>query len=308
LFSCNTNSELKEIQLLFVPSFDPITQFTIDIEASTIKQYTYRDKYRVEEPIDSISYNIIIKDTLIVYHQKTYVVDGQVMKKFLNEIKESRLDSTIQNQEPILDGIGYRISKINFRNDTISLTSNISNREEAELEYKLLDPFFELTYSTIQDYDPVAVIENIQDHFSYGLPIRKVNDNPIEYRIWGGISGCREDNQEFLEMLEALPIETPIIFDLRNGSIAMCLNEVLEEFSLKKSLYFYGDRHALESKEIIDEIEFAEDNGEVLNELRLQALEFHKMVYDNWQNNKTIKSFNSKKEVLETIANNAYKK
>nr|WP_152556481.1 hypothetical protein [Nonlabens ulvanivorans] len=123
----------------------------------------------------------------------------------------------------------------------------------------------------------------------------------------GSISGCRDDNQEFLRILENLPNDKPVIFDLRNGSIAYCLNEVLEEYSQKKELYIYGDKSALQSKKIMDEIKLAEKNGEVLSELRIQAYETHKMIYENWKNNQKIKSFLTKEEIIKTIANNGYK-
>lgn len=307
LISCNNSSELKEVQILFAPSFLYPTKFTIDIENKTIEQYTYQDRYYVKEWIDSTSYRENRKDTLVIHYQKSFPIDNQILNKFLNELKTSQLDSTIQHREPILDGIGFRVSKIDKENDTVSLTSNITRRnEKSQLEYKILDPFFDLAYKSITDYDGISGIENIQDYFSYGLPIRKVNGEPLEYRIWGSISGCREDNQEFVTLLQNLPVEKPTLLDLRNGSIAYCLNEVLEEFSQKKKLYLYGDRSALNSKEIMDEIKLAEKNGEVLSELRIQAYETHKMIYDNWKNNKKIKSFLTKEEILKTIANKGY--
>ena len=306
-FSCNSNSDLKEVQVLFGPSFLHPTKFTIDIKNKTIEQYTFQNSYYVKEWIDSTSYREHRKDTLIIHYQKTFSIDNQVLNKFLSGLKTSQLDSTIQHQRPILDGIGFRVSKINVKNDTISLTSNITSREnESQLEYKILDAFFELSYKSINDYNGISGIENIQDYFSYGLPIRKVNENPIEYRIWGSISGCREDNQEFLKILENLPNDKPIIFDIRNGSIAYCLNEVLEEYSQKKHIYIYGDKSALVSKEIMDEIKLAEMNGEILSELRISAYETHKMIYENWKNNQKIKSFLNKEEVLKTIANTVY--
>lgn len=304
LVSCNDSAELKEIQVLFAPSFLYPTKFTIDIDNKTIEQYTYQDRYYVKEWIDSISYKEHRKDTLIIHYQKSFPIDNQILNKFLSELKTSQLDSTIQHREPILDGIGFRISKIDIANDTISLTSNITRRnEKSELEYKLLDPFFDLAYNSINDSKGVSGIENIQDYFSYGLPIRIINEEPIEYRVWGSISGCREDNSEFLTLLQNLPNDKPVIFDLRNGSIAYCLNEVLEEFSQKKELYIYGDKSALRSKKIMDEITLAEKNGEILSELRIQAYQTHKRIYENWMNNQKIKSFLTKEEIIKTIAN-----
>lgn len=304
LFSCKNSTNLKEVQLLFAPSFLYPTKFTIDIENKTIEQYTYQDGYYVKEWIDSSTYREHRKDTLIVHYQKTFPIDNKTLNEFLNKLKRSQLDSTMQHREPILDGIGFRISKIDKKNDTISLTSNITRRnEQSQVEYKILDPFFNLAYKTIKDYDGISEIENIQDYFSYGLPIRKVNDKPLEYRIWGSISGCRADNVEFLSLLQNLPIDKPVIFDLRNGSIAYCLNEVIEEYSQKRELYIYGDKSALSSKEIMDEIKLTEKNGEVLSELKKQAYETHKMIYENWKNNKKIKSFLTRKEIIKTINN-----
>jgi hypothetical protein len=223
----------------------------------------------------------------------------------LTELKLSRLDSTVEHKQDVLDGIGFRVSKINMGNDTISLTSISPIRtKEFQMDFKLLDAFFDLAYNSIDDYDGISTIENIQDYFDYGLPLRKVNENSIEYRVWGSITGCRDDNQEFLRMLENLPNDKPVILDLRNGSISYCLYEVLEEYSQKKELYFYGDKSALESKKVMDEIKLAEKNGEVLSELRIQAYEIHKMIYEGWNNNQKIKSFITREEIIKTITNN----
>lgn len=309
MFSCNNNPDLKEVQFHFAPSFHYPTKFNINIENNTIEHYTFQDSYYVKEWIDSTSYREHRKDTLVVHYKKTFRIDKSELNQFLTELKLSRLDSTVEHRRDVLDGIGFRVSKINLKNDTTSLTSiSPSRTKEFQMDYKLLDAFFDLSYKSIDDYDGISVIENIQDYFSYGLPLRKVNENPIEYRIWGSISGCRDDNQEFLKILETLPDDKPVIFDLRNGSIAYCLNEMLEEYSERKEIYIYGDKSAQESKKIMDDIKLAEKDGEVLSGLRISAYETHKMIYENWKNNQKIKSFLSKEEVLKTIANNVYKK
>ncbi|CAL2104690.1 conserved protein of unknown function [Tenacibaculum sp. 190130A14a] len=287
LISCSKNNELKEIQILFGPSFLNPTKFTIDIKEKTILQYNYQ---------------INSEDTFTVLYEKEFPIGSVVFDKFLRDLKESKLDSTITHRKDILDGIGYRISKIYNRGDTISLTSNLTRRnEESGLEYKMLDAFFDLAYQSINDYDGVSGLENIQDYFYYGLPIKKMDKEPLEYRVWGSISGCREDNEEFIDFLNNLPADKPVIFDLRNGSIAYCLNDVLEEFSQKRELYFYGDQNAMESKSIMEEIKLAEKNGEELSELRKQAYEIHKEMYEYWKNNTKINSSLTKEEVLNKI-------
>ncbi|GAK91787.1 hypothetical protein JCM19297_678 [Nonlabens ulvanivorans] len=186
LISCNSNSDLKEVQFFFAPSFLYPTKFNIDIENKTIEQYTFQDSYYEKEWIDSTSYKQHRKDTLVVHYKKTFNIDKSELSKFLTELKLSRLDSTVEHRRDVLDGIGFRVSKINSGNDTISLTSiSPSRTEEFQMDFKLLDAFFDLAYNSIDDYDGISGIENIQDYFNYGLPLRKVNENPIEYRVWG---------------------------------------------------------------------------------------------------------------------------
>ena len=105
-----------------------------------------------------------------------------------------------------------------------------------------------MAYTSIDDYEGISGVENIQDYFAYGLRIKKAADNPLEYRIWGSIRGCREDQQELLTFLENLPDNEPVLFDLRNGSFSYCLDEVLEEFVQKKTLYIYGNKYATKAK------------------------------------------------------------
>ena len=258
MLSCNNNSDLKEVQVLFGPSFQHPTKFTIDIKNKTIEQYTFQSSYYVKEWIDSTSYRQHRKDTLVVHYQNTFPIDNKTLNKFLSELKESQLDSTTRHYEPILDGIGYRISKISSEKDTISLTSNISSRnEKSKIEYKLLDAFFELSNKTINDYEGNFIIESIQEYLSYDetikklkLKIEKISESPIEYRLWGELIGCKDENDELLAFLKELPEQTPVIFDLTKGKFSNCLNKtLLAEFENKKEFYFYGSY----------EIKFAEE-------------------------------------------------
>ena len=75
LFSCKSNSDLKEVEFFFSPSFLYPTKFNIDIKNSTIEQYTFQDSYYVKEWIDSTSYREHRKDTLVVHYKKTFKID-----------------------------------------------------------------------------------------------------------------------------------------------------------------------------------------------------------------------------------------
>ena len=279
LISCvNKKDDLKEIIIEFYPAFVKPTRFTIDLRDRTIDQYQYQTSIEYYDP-DSIkwgdfyAHRVKNKDTLIVYYKKTFKINKVDLNKFLQSVNENKLDSNIVHDRIVLDGVSFNYNTVNNNNDTISLKSVCPNRNENKLDYKYLDAFFELAYTTISDYKGICIVENIQDYFSYGLPIKLISKDPFEYRIWGTISGGRNDNFELLNFLSKLPTDRPVIFDLRNGSFAPALYEVFNEFGRQKDIYYYG--------------------GETIE--------------NKWVKIKLNKSFTNREQVIKTIANTAYK-
>uniref|UniRef100_UPI00404B9AD5 hypothetical protein n=2 Tax=Flavobacterium sp. TaxID=239 RepID=UPI00404B9AD5 len=264
LISCQDNNQLKEVSLYFRPSFLPSSIFKIDVEHNTIEQITCKKTYNLKEFDASTAYEIMNNDTLIVFFKKTFEVEKSNLNKFINEIHLSQLDSFAMHGKTHLDGVGFDVFKISTKNDTISLKSlNARRTEEFKMDFKILDAFFELAFSSIDDYDCISMIENIQNYFPYGLPVKKISNNPIEYRFWGSLGGCRDENKELLDFLNELPDKKPVIFDLRNGSFSMCLKEVFSEFEQKKNIYYYGS----EDLDFINyQIELIENPDSIKNE------------------------------------------
>ena len=258
--ACNNNVKISEINYIFYPSFSNPTKFTIDIKNKTIQQYTFQNVYE-EQKTDSNTIKNNLKDTLIVHYKKKFNLKENVFTTFLNKIKQIQLDSTIKHSKTTLDGIGYQINKISSKRDTISLTSNIRSRsEKSKLEYQLLDAFFELTNTTIDIPEGNYIIEDIQKYFQYkpiikklNVKIEKISESPIEYKIWGELNGCKDENKELATFLNKLPEKTPILFDITKGDFSDCLNkELLMKFKAKKEFYFYGSK---EIKWVEEEIE-----------------------------------------------------
>ena len=202
-----------------------------------------------------------MKDTLIVYYKKTFDIKEKNFNNFLHKIQSIKLDSTIEHSEGILDGMTYQINTTSSKKDSISLTSNIRSRsEKSKLEYELLDPFFELTNTTIDDPEGNSIVEYIQKHLLYTpvvkklkVKIEKTSESPIEYKIWGELNGCKKENNELITFLNKLPRKTPVIFDLTKGNFSDCLNKnLLIEFENKKEFYFYGNEEIKWIEEIIE--------------------------------------------------------
>ena len=307
LQSCDKKQNPKKIEFLFAPSFLNLTKFTIDIENKTIEQYSYQSSYIVQKKNSKNVIEELSKDTLIVHYKKTFKINNENLQDFSNELELSQFNKTVKHGERCLDGVGFRISKINMKNDTISLTtSNPLRNNKYKTDFKILDAFFKLSYKTISDYKGICIVENIQDYFNYGLPIRLVSKNPLEYRVWGSVSGCREDNPDLIAFFNKLPNNKPVLFDLRNGSFSICLYEVLGDFSKKKQLYFYGKNESLEYKKIIEkqknEIEEAKKNNKDYSNLEEQYKEnlwnYKESTFVNKLLNKNIKFYFTKEEIL----------
>jgi hypothetical protein len=257
IISCSNRTDFKEIEISFSPAFMYPTKFTIDLENNIITQYQFQSSYSYEEEDTTDRdekygfklHKVIFKDTLIVHYKKSFHINDNTLDSFLKIINEIKIDSNVvHDRDDVLDGISFSFMTTSCNNDTFSLMSNCPDRTSRyKLDYTILDAFFKLAYATINDYDGMCKVENIQNYFSYGLPVKLASKEPLEYRVWGTISGCRNDNQELQKFLNDLPVEKPVIFDLRNGKFAPCLYELFDEFSNKKSIYYYG-KETIESE------------------------------------------------------------
>ena len=300
--SCNSEQGIQNIEYEFYPAF--FSPITYSIDLSNGRLYQNSKLYSVNGTIQG-SENLINKE---------YEISNENLTTFLNEINKIGLDSSIVHQRDVLDGIGFKFMTIDQKNDTISLISVSPDRkEENKVDYLVLDPFFRLANETINNYKGICITEIIQDYFDYDLPIKQINDEPLEYRVWGTISGCESDNPELIEFLDSLPNNKPVIFDLRNGSFAPCLSNLLDRYGVNKHLYYYGNnlltRTDLQLETLKDQLKVVEKHNNSMAEpltVSIREAEKFKEEIENRliQNRNT---YRTKQEILKTIANKGYK-
>lgn len=310
LYSCTNDKKPKKIEFLFAPAFLNLTKFTVDVENKSIEVYTWQTKYIEHEKVKDSLMEDITKDTLIVHYKKTFKISNQNLQDFLKELESSHFDKTIQHGEDCLDGVGFKIDKIDVKNDTISLTTrNPKRNNKYKTDFQILDAFFKLSYATITDYKGICTLENIQDYFNYGLPIRQINKNPLEYRVWGSISGCREDNPSLISFFEKLPKDKPVILDLRNGDFSLCLFEVLADYTKKRKLFFYTNNKASEykkeSEKLKDEMEILKkakkDFTDIEEQYKSKRWDYKYALDENKLLNRNVKLYFSKEELLKNM-------
>lgn len=303
ILSCKSKKSIEKIEYEFYPAF--LSPITYSIDLSKKELYQNSKLYKTDGFIQG-SKNLINKE---------YKIENEDLTIFLEEINAIGLDSSVVHQQDVLDGIGFKFNLIDKQNDTISLTSVSPSRNEAsKIDYKVLDAFFRLTSKTISNYKGLYITERIQDYFSYGLQIKLTNTEPLEYRVWGKISGCESDNPELIKFLDSLPDDKLVIFDLRNGSFAPCLSSLLNEYNKSKKLFYYGNYYLsdadLDLEILNDQLKEAEKDMNSLMARSLRARICETKTYKKEIEDEIIESLNTfktKEEIIKTIANNGYK-
>jgi len=278
LFSCNRDKN-KVINYEFYPSFSSPISYKIDLE----------NDFLIIENIN--------------YSKKTKIKEND-LEIFTKEIEFAKIDSSINHTKQLLDGIGLRVSLVSEKNDSIILETSSPNRLGEELiDYKLLDPFYDLVYKTINDSQGQILTEDTQNYFDYGLQVRKISSNPIEYRIWGNYN-----DEEIIAFLEGLPNE-PVIFDTRYY-FPYNIFKHLKKLKNSKDIYLYGlvDLTKAENKlkELNKQLKIAEkSNKNDVGRLRVEIRETEKYRKENLDIiDKVSILYLTKDEILKTIANN----
>ncbi|MQP24209.1 hypothetical protein GFJ94_03920 [Flavobacterium sp. LMO8] len=216
------NDILEKVIIEFNYFKYPDTEYQIDFKNNEVKCIM---KYKISDN----SYHII--------SDKTYKFNNEQFIKFKGEINLNIPDSIIHKSEQAMDGGGFSINFFNKNGTTSKLiTRNINlQSKKYHSELKLIDSFFEFIYSVVKDNEGLKILDKSYRPYFSGLPIRKISENPLEYKIWGGISGNATWKNELIPFLENLPKETCVIIDCDNQLSYAWQEDILKLYILKNS-------------------------------------------------------------------------
>jgi len=219
---------------------------------------------------------------------KIYSFTSQQVTKFKKELNQNIPDSIIHKSESALDGGGFVISYFKKDGTTSKLsTRNISIKpKKYKAEFNLIDSFFEFIYSVVDDDEGLKILDESYEPYFYGLPIRKVSENPLEYKVWGSINGDVTWNNQLTPFLDGLPKNQCIIIDCDNQLSYSWQEDILRLYILKNSTIQFANMDWLKyTREYL--IEFKEklktfkDNEEEMKKLKKTT------TYDLYMNNTT---------------------
>jgi len=135
-------------------------------------------------------------------------------------------------KEGVLDGI-----TIYFEYKSESIENKFSFRcptPKDSVEFQLINSLFNLFEDTFKKEITNNYIEQLKGYFDFGLLVKHISDNPLEYRFYSFLSANEMD--EFYTFMECLPRNEPIIFDFSNfGGMGTMFYDDFEEFIKKNA-------------------------------------------------------------------------
>jgi len=211
--------------------------FRINFDSNTL---TCQSRKWQNEEKELINYHV---KSVIVF-KKEYKVDEGTILKLDALFKKYAPHSVVSHSQSGLDGGGFDIEYVRRNNQTAKLlVTNPERNKKYETDLLQVDEFFKMAYTVVTDSIGLAMMDLIYEKYFIGLPVRKVGDDPLEYKIWGSISGDRKDNPALVEFFNQLPDQKCVIIDIGDENLCYALTELVAEYSLKKNIHFISGEY-----------------------------------------------------------------
>lgn len=146
-------------------------------------------------------------------HIETVTLGQQKFNDFYTDIKPEVLSNYKTYRRKIwVDGIGVWLK---IKSDKVDNRFYLESPDPLDSSgFEIVVPVFELMESTFKTQEAINYIELLKGYFDFGLLVKHISDNPIEYRFYSHLSANEAD--EFYDLLESLPRDSPIVLDLSN--------------------------------------------------------------------------------------------
>jgi hypothetical protein len=197
---------------------------------------------------------------------KKYVFTKDKIVKLQNEINKDVPATVVRVEESAIDGGGFTITYFKTDGKTSQLIVNnpILSKEKFIAPLLKIKAFFNFAYSVTRDPDSIELLDSSYSPYYSGLPVRLTFNNPLEYKIWGVISGGEFNNKELFAFLDNLPHDKCVIIDC-NYNLSYALQEAVFKLYIIKysNLKFINNDYLKYTREklfkIRDQINKAED-------------------------------------------------
>ena len=195
--SVKTEEPTSSIQIYFSPSFMP---------SSSLK---------IEGDVMSFEVSSFWTDTVKTVYAQTFKLNPNDIKLIESGFEKFGQEYEEKERLPGTDGITVNvISKLLVGNDTLRFWSP---RRETQSEYYLiLDPIFATMRAHLIEQAEINYIEQLEQYFDFGFPIKQISDNPLKYRIYGALSVDDETTKKLDDFISSVPTDEPLVIDMSN--------------------------------------------------------------------------------------------
>lgn len=132
-------------------------------------------------------------------------------EQFFNALGSISLLSMKSDSSFGFDGI----SIVNtYWQDSIKNTFEFSSPNKKSKEHKIVEAVIELSRQKFNKMKHQEYFESLEQYFDFGLPCKKISDNPYEIRIYGVLSANKK--HELTRFIKELPSDRPILIDMTN--------------------------------------------------------------------------------------------
>ena len=148
---------------------------------------------------------------LKISYEDNVVLTESDFKYFFNTLDTISLVKMKSDNSMGVDGITVHNS---YYQDTIKNTFDFWSPRKGSKEHKIVEAVIGLSRQKFTKIKYQEHFESLEQYFDFGLPCKKVSDNPYEIRIYGSLTSHRE--RELNKFIAELPSDRPIIIDMTN--------------------------------------------------------------------------------------------
>lgn len=196
-------SQINSLTVDFAPSF---------IESSKLSIVKEIFEYSITIQNSNINETWFFADSSLIDLQLLFV-DYFRLKYSLDSIKKTEeRDLALRGLITVpLDGISVKGVLVDNIGEKVF---DFYSPEKGTINLKFMSVLFKLMYSTFTKPETIYYLEQLEDYFAFGLLLRKLNESPLTYKIYGSISS--DDEKKLSDFFRGLPTDKEIYFDMSN--------------------------------------------------------------------------------------------
>jgi len=207
--------------LISISSFAQNEKLTIDFQPSFLENSkliikNVSNKYSVTLQTEYFTEKCPLPDTLFD--------DLEVFLKGYNFAKKGSIDTmaqkkviengdTVVHYQSIIGLDGINVYGKFVKNNKIK-TFKFWSPNKVDLNSDLIEILFKIMYRQFKNQKTINYLEQLEQYFDFGLGLRKLQDNPLMYKLYGSISA--NERNELYKFFDSLPVNKKVYIDMSN--------------------------------------------------------------------------------------------